>query len=148
MDVFSKKERSRLMSRIRGRGNRSTERRMAALLRARGIAGWKLHPGDVEGRPDIYFPGSRTAIFVDGCFWHACKRCFRMPSQNQPFWAEKILRNVKRDRYVNRKLRNQGIRVVRLWEHDLEHLTPRVFDILAALRASPVRAARQYKSHR
>jgi DNA mismatch endonuclease (patch repair protein) len=106
---------------------------MAALLRARGIVGWKLHPASIEGRPDIYFPGSQTAIFVDGCFWHACKKCFRMPAQNHGFWVRKILGNVKRDRRVNRVLKGQGIKVFRLWEHDLERMTPRVSYVLQKL---------------
>ena len=122
------------MSRIRGRGNKSTERRMAALIRARGITGWKLHPRDVIGRPDIYFPELRIAIFLDGCFWHACPKCFQMPTQNNQFWARKILANTRRDRHVNRSLRKKEIRVVRLWEHDLEKNTPRLANILQMLQ--------------
>lgn len=106
---------------------------MAAFLRARGIAGWKLHPRDVIGRPDIYFPAMRTAIFLDGCFWHACRKCFHMPAQNYPFWARKILANTRRDKQVNRSLKDKGIRVVRLWEHDLEKRTPRLASVLKML---------------
>ncbi len=134
MDVFSKRKRSEVMSRIRGRGNKSTERRMAALLRANHIAGWKLHPPQIIGKPDIYFPRVRIAIFVDGCFWHACRTCFRMPAQNHPFWAKKIAGNATRDRQINRQLKGNGIKVIRLWEHDLEKMTSRVSRVLEALR--------------
>ena len=134
MDVFSKRKRSEVMAQIRGRGNKATERKMAALLRAYHIAGWKLHPPDIFGRPDIYFPELRIAIFLDGCFWHACRKCFKMPSQNRPFWKEKIHRNVLRDRRVNRALKVEGIRVFRLWEHDLERNTSRVKGVLEILR--------------
>ncbi len=133
MDVFSRKKRSEVMSRIRGRGNRSTERRMAAILRANRISGWKLHPSDVPGRPDIFFPDLRTAVFLDGCFWHACKRCFTKPVHNSSFWEKKILGNVRRDSEVTRALRRKRIRVIRIWEHDLERRTHRLESIIKEL---------------
>jgi DNA mismatch endonuclease (patch repair protein) len=42
-DVFSKRKRSEVMSRIRSRGNRDTELALARLLRANGISGWRRH---------------------------------------------------------------------------------------------------------
>jgi DNA mismatch endonuclease (patch repair protein) len=124
------------MSRIRGRGNRSTEHAMAVLLRTQRITGWRRHPAKVFGRPDFYFPKPRIALFLDGCFWHACRRCFRMPAHNRSFWEEKIRRNRLRDRLVARTLRVDGIRVLRLWEHDLERRTPRLSYVFSLLRAS------------
>lgn len=136
MDVFSKAKRSEVMARIRCHDNKSTERKLAALLRAHGVAGWKLGVPDVVGRPDIYFPSSRIAVFVDGCFWHRCPRCFTMPTRNKPFWRSKIARNVKRDRFVTTSLRKTGVIVMRLWEHDLERQTRRLHAALVRLRAS------------
>jgi len=136
VDVFSKHKRSAVMSRIRGRGNKSTERRMAAILRSQGISGWTLHPRAVEGKPDIYFPMLRIAIFLDGCFWHGCPTCFHAPRQNAPFWAAKIGRNCKRDQKVTRRLRRQGVKVIRLWEHDLEKRTRRVRTVLELLHTA------------
>ncbi len=141
MDVFSKSKRSEVMSRIRGRGNRSTERAMAALLRTQRITGWRRHPTRVFGRPDFYFPRLRAAVFLDGCFWHACRCCFKMPARNRLFWEEKIRRNRSRDRLVDRTLNASGIRVLRLWEHDLERRTPRLSYLLSVLRASGAREA-------
>jgi len=126
MDVFTKKKRSEVMARIRGRGNRSTERRFAAILRARRISGWCLHSSQVAGHPDVFFPRHQLAIFVDGCFWHGCKECFRSPAQNRSFWMRKILENVRRDRRIDRYLRRRGISVMRVWEHDLERRTSKV----------------------
>src|SRR5882672_6219972 len=97
-DVFSKSKRSEVMSRIRGTNNRSTERALAALLRAHRISGWTLRARGVVGRPDVYFAKRHVAVFIDGCFWHGCHRCFIMPVQNRPFWKAKIGRNIKRDR--------------------------------------------------
>ena len=35
------------------------------------------------------------------------------------FWAGKMAANIARDKFVTRKLRRAGWRVIRLWEHDL-----------------------------
>ena len=114
-DVFSRKKRSEVMSRIRGSGNLSTELRLIKLLRANGVSGWRRkHP--LPGKPDFVFPGPGLCVFVDGCFWHACPHCFRMPRQNRKFWSEKISRNIHRDRYVSGKLRRLGWSVVRIRE--------------------------------
>jgi DNA mismatch endonuclease (patch repair protein) len=114
MDVFSKAKRSEVMSRIRGRGNRSTERRMAAMLRAKGISGWRMHRKDVPGIPDFFFEDLGIALFIDGCFWHACPKCSTMPSQNRDFWSQKLTKNVARDKRVRRLLNRTGIKVIRL----------------------------------
>ena len=117
-DLWSQAKRSAVMGRIRGKGNRTTEGRLAALLRAEGIIGWRRHR-PLPGRPDFAFPKLRVAIFVDGCFWHGCPRHGTLPRTNARFWREKIARNRERDREVNRELRHRGWRVVRIWEHEL-----------------------------
>lgn len=133
MDVFSKAKRSEVMSKIRGRGNRSTEARMAAILRSRHISGWQMHRKDLPGTPDFYFPGLRLALFSDGCFWHQCPKCASIPAQNGAFWAEKLLKNVRRDRRIRRDLNRLGITVWRLWEHDLERNTTRLQSVVAEI---------------
>jgi DNA mismatch endonuclease, patch repair protein len=134
MDVFSKAKRSEVMAAIRSRSNRSTERRFAALLRRAQVSGWKLHFSNVIGKPDFYFPEQGIAVFVDGCFWHGCPKCFQAPRQNASFWAAKIGSNRKRDKKITRRLRRDGIRVIRLWEHDLENRTAKVQDVIHVLR--------------
>lgn len=120
MDRLAKAERSALMAKVRSRGNRSTEVRFRLALVRAGIAGWRLHPNFVPGQPDFWFPKKRVALFVDGCFWHGCKRCFRLPRGNRRYWRSKILSNIHRAKLVNRKLRSLGIMVLRIWEHDLK----------------------------
>lgn len=110
--------RARIMSAIRGRGNKTTERAMAKALRKAGIVGWRRH-ARIAGRPDFIFPKYRLAIFVDGCFWHGCPTCYRPPRRNKTFWAEKLQRNCQRDRHVSASLRRSGWTVVRFWEHVL-----------------------------
>jgi len=123
-DVFTKRQRSILMARIRGTGNLSTEIRVMSLLRGAGLRGWRRN-WPVFGKPDFVFPADRIAVFVDGCFWHGCPRCRRVPSSSIAFWQAKIGRNVRRDREVSRHLRLIGWSVVRVRECGLR--TPRRF---------------------
>ena len=112
--------RSRVMSSIRSSGNKSTEWRMRAGLVRSGIRGWKVNPTDIQGRPDFAFPSERLVIFVDGCFWHGCSRCFRAPQSNKEYWDAKISYNSARDMKINRQLEEAGWRVLRFWEHELK----------------------------
>ena len=118
-DVFTKAKRSAVMSRIRGRGNKETEIALMKLLRRHHVTGWRRNQ-KVFGRPDFLFMRNRLALFVDGCFWHGCPRCYRRPKSNRKFWDSKIARNRERDREVSRELRRLGWRVVRIWGHSLE----------------------------
>jgi DNA mismatch endonuclease (patch repair protein) len=107
------------MSRVRGRGNRSTEARVASTFRTSGVRGWRRHL-QIAGSPDFYFPEARLAVFVHGCFWHGCLRCKRRaPSTNRAFWKAKIEGNRRRDRRSSRALRSAGVAVVTVWEHEL-----------------------------
>ena len=108
------------MSRIRGKGNKSTEVRLIKLFREHGITGWRRHQ-KLPGKPDFLFRRERLAVFVDGCFWHGCPRCYRIPKQNAEFWETKIGGNQKRDRKVSRQLRKLGWSVCRIWECRLKN---------------------------
>lgn len=108
------------MARVRGRGNISTEQKMVALFRQASIKGWRRHL-KLPGTPDFAFPKRRLAIFVDGCFWHGCPRCYTKPKTNRAFWRKKLLDNVARDRAVSTALRQGGWRVLRVWEHELRN---------------------------
>jgi DNA mismatch endonuclease (patch repair protein) len=117
-DVFTKKKRSEVMARIRGRGNKETELALASLLRRNGLTGWRRHQA-ILGRPDFVFRKERLAVFVDGCFWHGCKLHANVPSNNRRFWVAKLSANRVRDNLVSVQLRRVGWRVVRIWEHEL-----------------------------
>jgi DNA mismatch endonuclease (patch repair protein) len=119
MDVFSPKKRSTIMSANRGSDNRSTERRLRAMLVASGIHGWRIDAKDIYGRPDFVFDQLKVTVFVDGCFWHGCSKCRNIPASNRSFWEQKITRNRVRDVAVTRRLKREGWRVIRFWEHDL-----------------------------
>jgi DNA mismatch endonuclease (patch repair protein) len=120
VDVFTKQKRSEVMAAVRSKGNKETEMKLAALLRASGITGWRRHQ-PLPGRPDFVFRRERLALFVDGCFWHGCRKHCRMPATNREYWNQKIARNIARDRSTGRTLKRLGFRVVRIWGHSLRH---------------------------
>ena len=117
-DVASKRTRSRVMATVRSHGNRSTELKLAALLRRHGVTGWRRRQ-KLIGQPDFVFPKQRVVLFVDGCFWHGCPRCYRRPASHQRYWDAKVQRNQEPDQFVTRALRAAGWRVLRVWEHEL-----------------------------
>lgn len=119
VDIWGKQKRSEVMSLIRSRGNKATELRLIAIFREFGITGWRRNQA-LLGKPDLTFRRERVIVFVDGCFWHGCLKCYRRPSSNQEYWDAKIATNRKRDRYVNRELRSLGWNVVRIWQHQLD----------------------------
>jgi DNA mismatch endonuclease, patch repair protein len=93
-----------------------------------------LSPG-VRVRPDIVFTARKVAVFVDGCFWHACPVHGREPAVNEWYWSPKLRRNVERDRTADLALAAAGWRVVRLWEHmPLAEATAAVIAVLGPRR--------------
>ena len=111
--------RSQLMTRVKSRGNVTTELRMAQLLRKAGLRGWRRHL-PLPGKPDFAWPAYRVAVFVDGCFWHGhdCGKNIS-PRTNAKAWREKIENNRRRDRRAARQLRQRGWSVLRIWECQL-----------------------------
>lgn len=108
------------MSRVRGRDTKP-EIRVRSLLHRAGYR-FRLHRRDLPGRPDIYLPKHRLAVFVNGCFWHGhdgCKRA-KLPDTRPEFWAAKIARNKARDARAVEELAAQGITSVTLWECQLK----------------------------
>lgn len=110
--------RSELMSRIRSAGNKQTELALIELMRSYRISGWRRYQL-VFGKPDFVFRKERVAVFVDGCFWHGCPRCYKRPRTNKAFWDNKVRRNRARDYLVTCNLRSTGWQVIRLWQHEL-----------------------------
>ena len=116
-DVHTKKQRSYNMSRIRSRGT-GPEPRFRKYIWKKGIRGYRIK-NKINGNPDLYFPISKAAVFIDGCFWHKCPECFIEPSSNRRFWKRKIGHNIKRDIEVNGNLSRKGVKVFRFWEHEV-----------------------------
>ena len=114
-------QRTQTMRAIRGKDNRTTERKLRLGLVRACVRGWEVRPPGLAGNPDFFFSSQKRAVFVDGCFWHGCPKCGHVPRSNSSFWKAKIERNSHRDKKTTRKLRELGFDVVRFWEHELLH---------------------------
>lgn len=88
---------------------------------------------DLRCIADVIFPRHRVAVFVDGCFWHACPLHGRTPEGNKQYWSAKIARNVARDRRNDRLLAEAGWMVIRVWEH--QDPAEAVVEVQRAIRA-------------
>jgi DNA mismatch endonuclease, patch repair protein len=122
------------MAQVRSQRNRSTEWRLRGCLVRAGIRGWTLNPAEIAGKPDFAFREQRLLLFVDGCYWHGCPRCYRRPSSNTEYWDAKVLRNRARDVRTTAALKREGWRVIRIWEHQLSSPHSVLRKILTALR--------------
>lgn len=106
------------MSRIRSVS--ALERKARAVATERARCRLRHQPKGIPGRPDYGNKARKVAVFIDGCWWHACPTHFRMPRTNTPFWRRKFARNVERRNEVRDELRRKGFRVVEVWEHDIK----------------------------
>jgi DNA mismatch endonuclease, patch repair protein len=86
-------------------------------LHRRGLRFRVNHPR-LPGRPDIAFTAARIAVFIDGCFWHACPDHGVVPTNNRDWWRSKLERNVQRDREKDVQLEELGWTVLHVWEHE------------------------------
>jgi DNA mismatch endonuclease (patch repair protein) len=120
-DVFTKEQRSAVMSRIKGKGNKSTELKLIEIFKASGIKGWR-RGSKLPGKPDFIFPKLKIAIFADGCFWHGhdCRNV--NPSDNKAYWEKKIAGNKARDKRVDKELKSLGWKPLRVWECKIKKL--------------------------
>ena len=114
-DVFDKKKRSQIMSKIKGK-NTSPERLLLAILRDLGFK-TERHRADLPGSPDIVLMKQKAVMFTNGCFWHGHKNCPRaaLPTTNRGFWKRKIEGNKRRDERQRRWLRKNGWKVLTFW---------------------------------
>src|SRR5262249_30770296 len=117
VDVMTRQQRSRCMSRIRGKDT-GPELALRRALWKSGLR-FRVHYA-LPGRPDIAFPVKKVAVFVDGCFWHGCPEHGVKPRSNVHFWADKLKKNTARDQAVAKALEKLGWKIVRFWEHEVE----------------------------
>lgn len=114
-DIVDPITRSRMMAGIRSKGTRP-ETLMRSLLHKRGLR-FARTPSELPGKPDVFLPRWRVAVFVNGCFWHMHEcELFRMPSSNREFWKRKLSANRARDLKNTRILIGDGWKVLTIWE--------------------------------
>ena len=114
-DIVSPGKRSEMMAGIRHKDTKP-EMLVRRSIHDRGFR-FRLHRKDLPGKPDLYFPKYRAAVFINGCFWHGhdCK-FFKLPKTNTDFWRTKIEGNRERDRVNLEKLEDRNIRYSTIWE--------------------------------
>ena len=114
-DVHDKATRSKNMRAIATRDT-AIEKRLASLLERLGLT-FRVQDAALPGRPDFVLDEYRAVIFTHGCFWHH-HDCylFKVPATRTEFWLEKIGKNVVRDNRDSALLREQGWRVLIVWE--------------------------------
>jgi DNA mismatch endonuclease (patch repair protein) len=115
VDVLTKNQRRLNMSRIRNKDT-APELWLRSGLHRRGFR-FRLHRKDLPGRPDLTLSKYKSAIFVNGCFWHGhgCPM-FKIPATRQEFWTAKIKTNRDRDASAISTLAAMGWRTFVLWE--------------------------------
>lgn len=132
MDNLTKAQRHKNMQNIRSQYT-GPERIVFRELKKLHIY-FSSYSKSLVGKPDIIFRKKKVIVFIDSDFWHCNPRRFTMPKSNVEYWENKIKKNKERDRTVNRLLRKQGWRVIRIWEsdikRDLNKVLTKIIDIL------------------
>ena len=131
-DKMTPAQRHYCMSRIHGKATKP-ELKVRQWLWRHGYR-YRLNVKSVPGKPDIVMRRYRTAIFVNGCFWHGHhvetrlipfpqditnSSCCKIPQTNREFWVNKIKRNQERDQRNYQLLHDNGWQVIVVWECQL-----------------------------
>ncbi|MDO8495388.1 MAG: very short patch repair endonuclease [bacterium] len=118
-DIYSKKKRSEIMSLIRSK-NTLPEKIVFLYLKKKKKISFQRHCKKIIGKPDVAVPTLKRAVFIDGGFWHGWHFSHwgkRLPNE---FWREKIKINMRRDKRSFAKLRRNGWKALRIWDHQLK----------------------------
>lgn len=107
--------RSENMARVKSK-NTKPEIFLRKLLWHKGFR-YRVNYKGLPGRPDIYFPKYKAAIFVNGCFWHMHENCkySSIPKNNHEFWKSKLEGNAERDKKNYAQLESMGIKTIVVW---------------------------------
>lgn len=118
-DALTVHERSRRMSLIRSKSTKF-ENDFIAALKKQTRKTFTTNDASILGKPDLVFRKNKVCVFLDSNFWHGWQYPRWKHLLKNDFWREKIERNRARDRKVTQKLRNDGLVVMRFWEHQLK----------------------------
>ncbi|MDY6084426.1 MAG: very short patch repair endonuclease [Dialister sp.] len=114
--------RSENMARVKSK-NTKPEIFLRKLLWHKGFR-YRVNYKNLPGSPDIYLPKHKTAIFVNGCFWHMHENCkySSIPKSNYEFWKNKLEGNVERDKQNYIKLERMGVKVIVVWGCEIKKM--------------------------
>ena len=126
MDNLSREDRRKNMQHIRSKDT-VPELLVMKELKRRKIY-FAKHVNKIIGKPDIVFRRKKIVVFIDSDFWHYNPKKFIMPTTNTIYWQEKIYKNRKRDKLVNKSLKKDGWTVLRYWESDIKKDKNKVVD--------------------
>ena len=132
-DRMTLQQRHACMSHIRSKDTRP-EHAVRRELWRRGYR-YRLNVRTLPGTPDIVLPKYRTAIFVNGCFWHGHRGCskYTVPKTNVDFWKAKVAHNQERDALNIQRLESISWNVITVWECELSKaLLPATIDRIEA----------------
>lgn len=117
-DNHSKDVRSMNMSHIRSKDTKP-EIIVRKYLHRKGFR-YRKNDSRYPGKPDIVLPKYKTAIYINGCFWHlhSCEN-FVWPKSNTEYWTNKLKRNQARDLNYYNQMKNMGWNVVVVWECEI-----------------------------
>ena len=59
--------------------------------------------------------GEKKAIELNGCYWHDCPKCY--PNGGS------LGKNIERDKLKNKIYKNNGWKVLIIWDHELKNLS-------------------------
>lgn len=116
-DNLTKEQRTKCMSNIKSKWT-IQERKIHNYLKGNKIK-HTMHP-KLQGNPDIWLKERNTLVFLQGCFWHKCPKCYKEPKSRKKYWIPKIENNVKRDRKNTKILKSQGYSILKVWEHQIK----------------------------
>jgi DNA mismatch endonuclease (patch repair protein) len=117
VDNLTKEQRKLCMSNIRSKWT-FQEKKIHNYLKGNKIK-HKMHP-KLVGNPDILLTNSKTVVFLHGCFWHKCPKCYKEPKTKKAYWTPKIENNVKRYNKNRRKIKSKSFKIIKLWEHQIK----------------------------
>ena len=120
MDSISPEHRSWNMAQIKGKDTK-IEVAVRKYLFSKGFR-YRKNDKRFPGKPDIVLPKYRTAIFINGCFWHMHEGCRqgRLPKSNVEYWKEKLGKNVDNDRKHIQQICEMGWTPIIIWECELK----------------------------
>ncbi len=109
------------MSRVKATGS-VIEGRMGRALVMANLRGYRKNVRGILGTPDFCWKQRKVAVFCDSSFWHGYnwRKQKRTIKVRKEFWFNKIEANIRRDKLVTKRLRQQGWRVFRFWDFQIK----------------------------